>query len=266
MASMYLLGNPDHYTSHSFANFYWRSFVNEVMRTCSTNLEAVKEIPENYVAITKGLTASSPVYDYIYRPLKYSNMTLYDWVQQFERRKGGTKQIDKMVREVGKHDESGENNGYEDAVMELDEKTDAGQKRKINIENTSTILVDHSDMFLEGHPQRQTQQPHLLSYKEYSLRVPNFMGGSLPRRDTGDAENYAATMLTLFKPWRSGMDLKPETQNWSEVFHKYTFSDKFLQLMDNFNLRYECSDARDDFAAQRKVLAKEGKKYGKHAI
>ncbi|KAF8225924.1 hypothetical protein L208DRAFT_1304488 [Tricholoma matsutake] len=25
MACMYLLGNPDHYTSHKFVNFYWRN-------------------------------------------------------------------------------------------------------------------------------------------------------------------------------------------------------------------------------------------------
>ncbi len=122
------------------------------MKTCSRNEEAVKDIPENYVAITKGLTASSPIYDYIYRPLKYSNMTLYDWVQQFEKQKGGTKQINKMAREVGKHDETGVNDTYEDAVTELDEKTDVGQKRKRNIEDTNTILVDYSDMFFRRSP------------------------------------------------------------------------------------------------------------------
>ncbi len=49
------------------------------------------------------------------------------------------------------------------------------------------------------------------------------------------------------------MDLKLELQNWSEALHNHKFSDKFIQLMDNFNLRYECSDARDDFAAQRNL-------------
>ena len=32
MASLYLLGNPDHYTSHSFVPFWWRSYVSEVHR------------------------------------------------------------------------------------------------------------------------------------------------------------------------------------------------------------------------------------------
>lgn len=30
MASLYLLNNPDHYTSHEFINFWWRSFVSDV--------------------------------------------------------------------------------------------------------------------------------------------------------------------------------------------------------------------------------------------
>ncbi|KAF8873000.1 hypothetical protein BD779DRAFT_1392230, partial [Infundibulicybe gibba] len=29
MACMYLLDNPDHYTSHKFVPFYWQSFVRE---------------------------------------------------------------------------------------------------------------------------------------------------------------------------------------------------------------------------------------------
>ncbi len=74
-----------------------------------------------------------------------------------------------------------------------------------------------------------------------------------------DIDNYAATMLTLFKPWRSGIDLKPDTQMWTESFQNFTFSDKYIHLMDNFNLRYECSDARDDFVAQRKLLENNGK-------
>ncbi len=39
------------------------------------------------MVITKGLRASSPVYDYMYRPLKYTNMSLYDWVQQLKKRR-----------------------------------------------------------------------------------------------------------------------------------------------------------------------------------
>ncbi|KAJ6612585.1 hypothetical protein B0H10DRAFT_1713883, partial [Mycena sp. CBHHK59/15] len=32
MASMYLLGNPDHYTNHNFKVFRWKSYVIEVCK------------------------------------------------------------------------------------------------------------------------------------------------------------------------------------------------------------------------------------------
>lgn len=78
------------------------------------------------------------------------------------------------------------------------------------------------------------------------------MGGSLPRRDQGDHEYYCCTMLTMFKPWRSGKDLKNKTEDWKETFSTYNFSKQQYKLMDNFNLRYECNDARDDFSAAMK--------------
>ncbi len=256
MASMYLLGNPDHYTSHSFVNFYWRSFVNEVMRTASTDEEVINDIPEKLVIITKGLRASSPIYDYMYRPLKYSDMALYDWIQQSTKGKGGTQRISKILKDLSDPDFDTDHDGYDSDIPQ--EQANIGGKRKRSTEEGEDTLVDYSEMFVNGHPQRQTHQPTLLKYDEYKDRVPNFIGGALPRRDKGDAEIYAAAMLTVFKPWRNGMDLKPELQNWSEALHNHKFSDKFIQLMDNFNLRYECSDARDDFAAQRKLTAGQG--------
>ena len=32
MASLYLLGNPDHYTNENFVVFYWKSYVAEVLK------------------------------------------------------------------------------------------------------------------------------------------------------------------------------------------------------------------------------------------
>jgi hypothetical protein len=33
MASLYILGNPDHYTDHHFVPFYWRGYVKDVWTT-----------------------------------------------------------------------------------------------------------------------------------------------------------------------------------------------------------------------------------------
>ena len=92
---------------------------------------------------------------------------------------------------------------------------------------------------------------HLIS--NYEKRVPNFIGANLPRCDQGDREYYCCTMLTLFKPWQKGHDLKESVQtSWDDTFNKHEFKNQEVQLMKNFNICYECLDARDDYRAQLK--------------
>jgi len=76
--------------------------------------------------------------------------------------------------------------------------------------------------------------------------VPNFIGGALPRSDRGDREYYCSTMLTFFKPWRTGKDLKLEDQSWDDAFETNVFNTRQLEIMKYFNVQYECLDARDD--------------------
>src|ERR1700678_4151298 len=69
----------------------------------------------------------------------------------------------------------------------------------------------------------------------------------------GDREYYCCTMLTLFKPWQRGRDLKESVQtSWDNTFNEHEFRNQEVQLMKNFNIRYECLDAHDDFHAQLK--------------
>jgi hypothetical protein len=42
------------------------------------------------------------------------------------------------------------------------------------------------------------------------------------------------------------------SETWEARFNAHQFSERELQLMNNFNVRYECYDARDDFAAKLK--------------
>ena len=76
-----------------------------------------------------------------------------------------------------------------------------------------------------------------------------FIRGSLPRKDCGSREQYCI-MLTLFKPWRSGKDLKESpSQLWVEVFTHHKFSEHAKEVMRFFHNCYECNNARDDFCA-----------------
>ena len=84
-------------------------------------------------------------------------------------------------------------------------------------------------------------------YNKTDTMIPNFVGGPLPWKDQGDREYYCCTMLTLFKPWRSGKFLKKDQQSWNEAFQDYDFSEYQIELMQNFNLKYECNNAHDDY-------------------
>ncbi|KAF5343728.1 hypothetical protein D9758_016524 [Tetrapyrgos nigripes] len=70
-------------------------------------------------------------------------------------------------------------------------------------------------MFSEEHSQHLTHA--LFKYKNLDSRALNFAG-----------------------------------QTWEEAFRDHMFTDTQKQLMRNFNLRYECNDARDDYSALRK--------------
>ena len=80
MISMYLLGNPDHYTDHTFVPFYWQPYIQEAQRDfTSENLTG----PQKVAVIKKRgrIVGLSPVHDYIHRPREAHNICLYDWIR-----------------------------------------------------------------------------------------------------------------------------------------------------------------------------------------
>jgi hypothetical protein len=111
-----------------------------------------------------------------------------------------------------------------------------GQNRLLNFQKEHPLADSHGIRYV----------------KDNASRIPNFVGKNLPRCDEGDREFYCSTMLTLFKPWRKGEDLKNVNMNWDEAFQTHPFSESETRYMRNFNVRYECLDARDDYRAQMK--------------
>ena len=100
---------------------------------------------------------------------------------------------------------------------------------------------------MKGHPLAHVMGVHCV--RDDPSVVPCLMGGSLPRSDRGDRSYFCATMLTLFKPWRSGRDLRTESIDWECAFQSHQFSEQQLKFMKNMEVKYECLDARDDFSA-----------------
>ncbi len=264
MASLYLLGNPDHYTSHKFIPVYWKNYVREVANAWKSPEDIyMYEAPEKLV-IQKAkneYVGFSSVHDYIYRPEIHSDKTLYEWVQMSKRiRRPSKKQSTVAAETEGEHDDVW---GMSDPDLKEDqlsfisndseseeEYCDDGYIESDNELENEEHNTEAGMEFLRKHPLYKTHVVQFDPKKKYF--VPNFVGGTLPRRDRGDREYYCMTMLSLFKPWRSGKDIKSEEYSWDETFIDHKFTEHQLKLMENFNLRYECNDARDDFSAQLK--------------
>ena len=53
MASLYLLGNPDHYASHKFVTVYWKIYVREVLKSWKS--EDLQELIPEKLVVQKGV-------------------------------------------------------------------------------------------------------------------------------------------------------------------------------------------------------------------
>ena len=84
MASMYLLGHPDHYMNQVFVNFFWKNFVIEALQTSPGDDYRLQNYYTDKTVLlnttTSEIYAVSPVYDYIYRPTYFDKYPLYDWI------------------------------------------------------------------------------------------------------------------------------------------------------------------------------------------
>jgi hypothetical protein len=270
MACMYLLGNPDHYTDHVFVPFYWQSFVREArkpweqLEMCAqadSDLNTNMEHPEKLAIFKcKGrVIGFSPVHDYVHRPAEFHSMCLYDWISRCRREKRATKKQKKKATssirlpvdiDVNTNIDSDDSLASDDSDQFQVEDISSVEQDKSCVDTDALYRTSKSKLlpFLSTHPLAETHGVRLLKRSH----VPNFIGNTLPRHDQGDREYYCSAMLALFKPWRSGLDLKTKLNSWDETFVSHGFSMRQLELMKNMNIRYECLDARDDFHAQLK--------------
>src|SRR5882762_6611769 len=291
MASLYILGNPDHYTKHRFIPFYWKGYVKEVLNIWEGNDS--DEIPDlehvsDKVVINKsrgGFIGISKVSDYVYRPVMYEDISLYDWIQFYKKTRKNRMPKKKIgdaaddpeftdsdddelniqpikTQKSVDGDTQGEksatfvsnaplDNFIEDNINYLDDNEDEDEEcDELDVMEELAEHIPNKDYsFRPCHSQYHTHKAHM--QKEDPSVVPNFLPNVLPRSDRGDREYYCCTMLTFFKPWRTGRDLRVESNNWDKSFVSHEFTKRQMEIMKYFNVRFECLDARDDFSAKR---------------
>ncbi|KAF8235498.1 hypothetical protein L208DRAFT_1256778 [Tricholoma matsutake] len=225
MICMYLLGLLDHYTSHMFTPFYWQSFVSNAWSPWTPQDDTLdgKQDTENVTLFKQGnqVVGMSPVTDYISQPTELESVCLYDWIAQGRRVKKPKPKKAKAVKN--------------DEYLHTDSESDGEDCTQPDLTNTSKqMLFD----FASDHPLEKSHCTQWLSQDAAS--IPNLIGSTLPRSDQGDQEYYCSAMLTLFKPWHTGHDLKQDDELWNDAFTAYNFGTWPTQLMRNMNIQYEC--------------------------
>ena len=90
----------------------------------------------------------------------------------------------------------------------IDEDEDEDEDEDGNTENVDKKTFS---LFMNRRPYNTH---HVNILPENNGYVPNFVGGILPRSNTGDREYNCSTMLSLFKPWRHRRDLKGDDKSW----------------------------------------------------
>jgi len=175
----------------------------------------------------------SPVFDYIYRSSKLEHMSLYEWIQRCQCKKILKKKVSKE-RENIEHDDLSADPDVSIISNASDNILENESFKTTGAPNIS-LLPKNMCAFPEEHLLAASHASYV-NFKNVENVVPNFMGVTLPRCDQGDREYYASTMLTLFKPWRSGLHLKTESETWDESFTKYQFNESQIRIIQNFNI------------------------------
>ncbi|KAI5891531.1 uncharacterized protein SCHCODRAFT_02506767 [Schizophyllum commune H4-8] len=318
MIAMYLLGNPDHYTSHRFRPFFWRTYYNPIHQYW-TGLEVEEKV---MVVRKKGhIVGISESQNYVFRGAELAHLKLYDFMLLCERVK-----IAKDGKAASADDAEAEDNvgdagvtipfashtppdDAEDAYekdswiassdeeegVESDSADERSEDERSDDGNRDTqvprddgadkdVVMDEvdanpeingdGDMDIEmdepvdeipavfGYPPKEPLKKGLHAFlyghslaSDYCMKIRqevdpylvlNFMR-LLPRSDSENRDEYIRVMLMLFKPWRHARDLKEADQTWEEAFASHQFTRRELELMKNFNLRWECIDGRDSF-------------------
>ncbi|KAL1657635.1 hypothetical protein GGF50DRAFT_68647, partial [Schizophyllum commune] len=98
LAASYVLDLPDHYKSHEYIVFWWKSYVNRVLEDCPDSARS-RTFEERIVLRNEHgeLVGTSIVDDYIYRPTRYENYSLFEWVQCSKKSKRTPAQMKKFL-------------------------------------------------------------------------------------------------------------------------------------------------------------------------
>ena len=92
-----------------------------------------------------------------------------------------------------------------------------------------------------------------MNIKRASAVVPVLLGPPIPRQDREETqERYYRSILTLFVPWRSVLDICNLNQTWKEAFdsRQENMTLESRKFIENIQLLHECKKGRDEHLQQ----------------
>ena len=99
MIAIYLLGQPDHYTSDHFINFFWEAYVKVVDKAWSSVDEIEQTMSTSKVLLIKikdQLWVLPVTHDYIFRGDELKDFCLYDWIARCKQEKVKTTMMSRI--------------------------------------------------------------------------------------------------------------------------------------------------------------------------
>jgi hypothetical protein len=244
MAAMYLLGQPDHYTSHDFVPLYWRQYMLAVVRAWDSMADVYEDADPGPIRTQSSFNAPPA------EPER-QHQGVENGVRGDDEDPTNSDRV-VLTRTAGKFVSRSHVDDYKLRPSELDDvcmyEWVQCAVRKPMKEFKGNSVSNHY-LYSEGHPLRDSHFVLFASDRVHTV-VPNFLGGYLPRKDSEDRDSYCCAMMSLFSPWHTGLELRSSDTPWADVFDGHTFSPVHHKIIDNLNIRYKCYDARDNYHAQ----------------
>ena len=259
----YLMGWPDHYTTHEFANIHLISVehylqaallderskqqqqpignVNYSLHYAEMTLHFVEppaasddadeiriDAEEQFLlqpseSATKYVFVNSRI-DYQYRSSALESISLYDYARFYRK-----KQINANDRK------------------QFQAQT-AANRNEQEYPNRGRPPVER-ECFQTGHPQASSH----MNMKRTSPVVPVLLGPPIPRQDREETqERFCRSILTLFVPWRSVFDICDLNQTWKQAFEsrQANIMPESRKFIENIQLLHECKKDRDEHLQQ----------------
>ena len=153
--SSYLLGFNDHYTSHSFVTFFWKTYVNEIYHAWYPDNNDRKPAKVTLLKHNKNIVGVSPTDDYIHRPTEIETLCLYDWIRRCKRKHLPSKKVHQKENNTSIIQETETIKEYEDICDHTYSSDDESQGENIDDdENPDVQAPTPKSMyrFLKSHP------------------------------------------------------------------------------------------------------------------